>query len=117
MVTVYGIPTCSTVGKARAWLAEQGVEHSFVDFRQTPVEADRIRGWVASLGAKPLKNTSGKAYRALPAERNEWDDPTWAEQFVADPMLLKRPVIEVDGQVVMAGFRKPSVLEEALAGR
>ena len=29
MVTLYGIPNCDTVKKARAWLAEQGVEYRF----------------------------------------------------------------------------------------
>lgn len=116
MVMVYGIPSCGTVKKARSWLNERGIEHTFVDFRATPAGRERITTWVEALGAKALRNTSGKAYRALPAERSAWDDATWIDRFEEDAMLLKRPVVEVGGKPVMAGFRKPEVLEAALQG-
>lgn len=110
-LTVYGIPNCGTVKKARAWLDANGKEHTFHDFRADPVERDRIEAWVAALGSKALRNTSGKSYRALPADKKEWSDERWVEHFAADPMLLKRPVIEKDGAAVMAGFRDPSPLQ------
>lgn len=109
-ITLYGIPNCGTVKKARSWLDERGIEHRFVDFRADPVESERIAAWVEALGAKALKNTSGQSYRALPDAKNDWDDATWAARFAEDPMLIKRPVIEKDGTAVMAGFRKPELL-------
>ena len=33
-LTLYGIPNCDTVKKARAWLAERGVEVRFHDFKK-----------------------------------------------------------------------------------
>jgi arsenate reductase len=105
MITVYGIPTCDTVRKARRHLDEQGVAHTFVDFRADPVGRERIEAWVASLGAKALRNTSGQSYRALPDDKAGWSDARWVEAFAGDPMLLKRPVIERDGVAVQAGFR------------
>ena len=104
-LVVYGIPTCGTVKKARAHFDASGEPYQFVDFRAQPVDPERIRGWVRRLGAAALKNTSGGSYRALPAEKAAWDDARWAEAFVADPMLIKRPVIERDGVVTGAGFR------------
>ena len=104
-LTVYGIPNCGTVKKARAWLSERGADHAFVDFRKAPVARERVERWVEALGAKALRNTSGGSYRALPAEKKTWDDATWVEHFAADPMLIKRPVIERDGVAVQAGFR------------
>lgn len=114
LVTVYGIPNCGTVKKARAWLTEHGVAHTFVDFRTTPVAEPVIAGWVEALGSKALRNTSGGSYRALPDEKKSWDDPTWVTHFVADPMLIKRPVLEVNGTPVQAGFRTTTALEAAL---
>ena len=111
MVTVYGIPSCGTVKKARAWLEGRGVSHTFVDFRESPVGREHVERWVDALGARALKNTSGQAYRALPDDKADWDDATWTERFADDPMLVKRPVIEVDGRPVMAGFRSPEPLE------
>ena len=104
-LTVYGIPNCGTVKKARAWLDARDVAHAFHDFRTAPVAAERVKAWVAALGAKALKNTSGGSYRALPEDKKTWSDAQWAEAMAADPMLIKRPVIERDGAVVQAGFR------------
>ncbi len=114
IVTLYGIPNCGTVKKARAWLDERGIAHSFVDFRKSPVETQKIESWVGALGNKALRNTSGGSYRKLPDDKKQWDDPTWVTHFADDPMLIKRPVIEVAGTPVMAGFRKPELLESAL---
>lgn len=105
MITVYGIPNCGTVKKARKWLDARDVGHEFVDFRKTPPSRERVEAWVAALGAKKMRNTSGGSYRALPAEKADWDDTRWTAEFFADPMLVKRPVIERDGAPVQVGFR------------
>ena len=34
MIKLYGIPNCDTVKKARSWLAENGIEFEFVDFKK-----------------------------------------------------------------------------------
>ena len=104
-LVLYGIPTCGTVKKARKWLQERGVEHEFVDFRKHPPEGSKVASWVSELGAKALRNTSGGSYRALGEEKKTWSDERWIEAFSADPMLIKRPVIERDGQAVQVGFR------------
>lgn len=113
-ITVYGIPSCGTVKKARTWLLAHDMPHTFVDFRKSPVSAERVRAWVDALGAAAMKNTSGGSYRALPAEKATWDDGSWATRMAADPMLVKRPVIEVSGKPVTAGFRTPDALASAL---
>lgn len=105
MLTVYGISSCGTVKKARKWLDAQDASHEWVDFRKTPVSAERVASWVNTLGAKSMRNTSGGAYRALPADKADWDDARWADAFSADAMLIKRPIIERDGVAVQVGFR------------
>lgn len=102
-MNVYGIPTCGTVKKARKWLDDRGIAHTFVDLRATPPNASQVRAWVATFGARAMRNTSGGAYRALGPEKDTWDDEAWIRAFVADPMLIKRPVIERDGPVLV-GF-------------
>ncbi len=105
MLTVYGIPSCGTVKKALAWLTSEGVPHHFVDFRSTPPSPEQVARWTAALGAQAMRNTSGGSYRALGAEKDGWDDATWTGAFAADPMLIRRPVIEQDGAPVLVGFR------------
>ena len=103
--TIYGIQSCGTVKKARAWMLAHGINATFVDFRQSPLDADRVQSWMSAFGAKAMRNTSGASFRALPAEKSTWTDDEWVARFVADPMLIKRPVIEVDGTPKMIGFR------------
>lgn len=105
MLTVYGIPSCGTVKKARRWFDEQELAHTFVDFREDPPSRDQVDRWVATFGAKALRNTSGGAYRALGPEKKDWSEARWAEAFAAEPMLIKRPVIERGGEPVLVGFR------------
>lgn len=104
MYTIYGIPTCGTVKKARAWLDARGLATTFVDLRATPPGRAKIDAWIAAFGSAAMRNTSGGSYRALGPEKADWDDARWAEAFAGDPMLLKRPVVERDGAPVVVGW-------------
>lgn len=105
MITLYGIPSCGTVKKARAALSAAGLEHVFVDFRSTPPTRAQVERWVDTFGAPAMRNTSGGAFRALGLEKDSWGADRWAAEFAADPMLIRRPVIERDGVPVGVGFR------------
>ncbi len=110
-ITLYGIPTCGTVKKARKWLDARGVEYTWVDYREAPPDRAQLSRWLAAFTAKPMRNTSGGAYRALGPEKKSWTDEQWLEAFAGDVMLLKRPVVEVDGVPVTVGFKEPVYVE------
>lgn len=103
-LTVYGIPSCGTVKKARSWLDGARRPHRFVDFREAPPTASQVRAWVAKFGARAMRNTSGGSYRALGAEKDSWTEAEWTAAFTHDPMLIKRPVVERDGVPVIVGW-------------
>ena len=102
---IYGIPNCGTVKKAKAWLEQEGVVFEAIDFRKDPPTKTMVEACVGALGSQAMRNTSGGSYRALPEEKKTWDDNRWIDEFASDPMLIKRPIIEVDGQAVKVGFR------------
>lgn len=102
---VYGIPNCGTCKKAFSWLEANGVAYEFIDTKAAPPARTLIQDWVMALGAKPMRNTSGQAYRALGEERNDWSDEQWVDAFASNAMLLKRPLFVRDGQAVLVGFR------------
>ena len=104
-LSVYGIATCNGCKKARNWLKEEGIEHTWHDTRQTAPTRKDIAGWVKDLGNKPLRNTSGGSYRALGEEKHNWTDDQWIDAFSKDAMLLKRPLFVKDGTAVLTGFR------------
>lgn len=113
-IVVWGIPSCGTVKKARTALSEAGIEHHFRDLRSEPPTAADVDRFVDALGAKALRNTSGGAYRALPADKDGWSDAAWRDAYLQDPMLIKRPVIERDGVTIAVGFRDVDAVLRAL---
>lgn len=103
---VYGIPNCDTVKKARAWLTEQGVDHTFHDYKKQGVPAERLAAWVAAVGWEPLVNRQGTTWRKLDeATKASVVDAASAQALMlAQASVIKRPVIERDGAVVSVGF-------------
>ena len=94
--TLYGIPNCDTVKKARAWLDEHGVAYQFHDFKKQGVPAANMGRWVAALGWEPLVNRKGTMWRKLPDEvKAKVVDAASAQALMADtPSVIKRPVVE-----------------------
>ena len=111
-IVVWGIPTCGTVKKARAALQAAGISFVDRDLRSSPPSAADVDRFLEAVGAKALRNTSGASYRALPAAKDEWTSAEWRAAFLSDPMLIKRPVLEKNDQVVGVGFRDASVIEK-----
>ena len=105
---VYGIPNCGTCKKALRWLETQGIEYQFINTKEQSPTPDQIQAWVQALGSKPMRNTSGQAYRAIGEEKQAWDDAQWITAFSQDAMLLKRPLFVKDGQAVLVGFNVPA---------
>lgn len=104
-LVIYGIPTCSTCTKARRWLNDRGITHTWVNLRDSAPSLEQCTQWVKDLTAAPLKNTSGGSYRALGDEKRHWTDSEWATAFANDPMLLKRPIVVKDGHAIFTGFK------------
>ena len=104
-IAVYGIPTCGSCKKAIKWLQANNVEYEFINTKDNPPNHDAIASWVKTLGNKPMRNTSGKSYRAIGEEKKTWTDEQWIEAFSQDAMLLKRPLFVKDEKAVLVGFR------------
>lgn len=104
-VTIYGITTCDTVRKARAWLDQQGVAYRFHDFRKDGLDAATLGRWLDALGWETVLNKAGTSFRALAdAEKADLDRNRAATLILANPTLVKRPVLEAEGKVLV-GFR------------
>jgi arsenate reductase (glutaredoxin) len=104
--TVYGIPNCDTVKKARAWLAAQGVEHRFHDFKKEGVPPERLDAWLQAAGWEKLVNRQGTTWRKLePATQASVTDTASARALlIAQPSAIKRPVVEWRGGDTTVGF-------------
>lgn len=104
MTTIYGIPNCDTMKKARKWLDEAGVDYVFHDYKKAGIPAARLKAWVAEAGWEPLLNRAGTTFRKLPPEQKENINKTKALALMGEhPSMIKRPVLETDGGLLI-GF-------------
>jgi Spx/MgsR family transcriptional regulator len=102
-MTIYGIKTCSTVGKARKFMKDNGIDFDFVDYKKESVDEVKIRYWVTQLDINILFNNKGKKYRDLGLKELNLDDEGKIAWMVKENYLLKRPVIEYgEGKVHVA---------------
>lgn len=99
MIIVYGIPNCDTVKKARAWLTGRGITHEFYDFKQRGVPVERLADWAEAAGWDKLLNRQGTTWRKLaPVAQASANDAAGAQALaVANPSVIKRPVVEWQG--------------------
>ena len=105
-LTLYGIPNCDTVKKARAWLAAQGVEHAFHDFKKSGVPPRRLDAWLQAVGPDKLLNRQGTTWRKLDPElQAAAGDATGARALMLEqPSVIRRPVVEWPDGTVTVGF-------------
>jgi len=103
MIKMYGIPNCDTVKKARHYLEDKGIAYEFIDFKRTPpTETDLLR-WKTSFGGWPL-NKNGPTFRKVKDEFEELSDDEVPEFVIANTSMIKRPILEQNGQVLAIGF-------------
>ena len=105
-ITLYGIPNCDTVKKARAWLAGQGVDYAFHDFKKAGVPADRLDRWLGAAGRDKLVNRQGSTWRKLDeaTQLHAGNDAGARALMLAQPSVIKRPVVEWADGTVTVGF-------------
>jgi Spx/MgsR family transcriptional regulator len=106
-LTVYGIPNCDTVKKARKWLDANGIAYGFHDFRKHGAEAARLEEWIAAKGLDTVLNRRGTTYRQLAedAKAQAQDSHAAVTLLVHQPAMIKRPVVEHPGGILV-GFRE-----------
>ncbi|RVQ66970.1 ArsC family reductase [Croceicoccus ponticola] len=102
--TLYGIPNCDTVKKARQWLDAHGIDHAFHDYKKQGVPEAALRKWVADKGWEVLLNRRGTTFRRLDdADKADIDADKAIALMLAHPSTIKRPVVEHDGGLLV-GF-------------
>jgi arsenate reductase (glutaredoxin) len=103
-LTLYGIPNCDTVKKARAALDARSVAYVFHDYKKSGVDPVTLQDWVDRAGWERLLNRSGTTFRKLPeAEKADLDAAKAIAIMTANPSAIRRPVIDLGDELVI-GF-------------
>ena len=104
-ITLYGIPNCDTVKKARNWLADAGVDYMFHDYKKAGIDEASLRRWAGEAGWEKLLNKAGTTFRKLPdADKADIDADKAVALMLAHPSMIKRPVVEGAG-ALLVGFK------------
>lgn len=102
-MVVYGIKTCGSVKKAIKFFKDNGVDFEFVDIKKEPVSKQKIESWLEKVSIDKLFNSRGTKYRTLKLKELNLDDKGKQEWLAKENLLIKRPVIEYKGDVIV-GF-------------
>jgi arsenate reductase (glutaredoxin) len=115
-ITLYGIKNCDTMKKARAWLDGHGVAYSFHDYKIEGIAKDKLKKWCDDVGWEILLNRGGTTFRKLPdSDREGLNERKAIALMLAQPSMIKRPVLERGGKLLV-GF-KPEVYAKEVAAR
>ena len=105
-IVLYGLRNCDTCKKALAELEAAGRAVTLVDIRTEADLAAKVPAWLAAKGPQTLLNRRSTTWRTLDeAERERVEAGEAAALLIANPTLIKRPVIET-GTEVFVGWSK-----------
>ncbi len=103
---MYGIKTCSTVGKARKFMRDNKIEFDFVDYKVEQVCEEKIREWLKKVDINLLFNSRGKKYRDLKLKELNLDDEGKIKWMAKENYLIKRPVVEYGNGDVLVSYNE-----------
>ena len=111
-VTIYGIPNCDTMKKARAWLESHEVPYEFHDYKRAGIEQAYLEAWSKKVGWETLLNRAGTTFRKLSeSDKQGLNEAKAIRLMQAQPSLIKRPVLEAARGKLLVGF-KPEIYAE-----
>ena len=107
-ITLYGIPNCETVKKARGWLDGLGLDYHFHDYKKSGADEAKLREWSEARGWESILNRRGPTFRNLPDdERGDLDADRAVALMRNHTSAIKRPIVEYDhedGKGLLVGF-------------
>lgn len=105
-ITVYGIPNCNTVKKARVWLEEQGLNYTFHDFKKAGITREKLAQWSGVFGWEIVLNKKGTTWRKLDTavQAAVKDENSAIAVLLENTSAIKRPIVEVNGKPVLISF-------------
>ncbi len=106
--TLFGIPNCDTVKKARKWLDANQLSYQFQDVREQPLTIEQLQLWAEQVGWEKLFNKRSTSYRQLEQDKKDNLNELSALALILEfPTLMKRPVLQTPEQLLV-GFSDAS---------
>ncbi|MDG2550368.1 ArsC family reductase [Vibrio parahaemolyticus] len=104
-ITMFGIPNCDTIKKAKKWLEAEDIAYDFHDYRKQGIDAEMVSEFCRALGWEQVLNKRGTTYRQLAQEqRDTLNEENAIALLVENPAMIKRPILKVNDQLHI-GFK------------
>ena len=111
-LTLYGIPACDTMKKARTWLDEHSKAYAFHNYKKDGIDQTNLERWCNEHGWEKILNRAGTTFRKLDeASKADLDQAKAISLMLAQPSMIKRPVLDLGGSTLV-GF-KPELYQDA----
>ena len=110
MVTLFGIPNCDTVKKARRWLDDNGVAYHFHNYKKDGVPEKELKAWIKQAGWEVVLNRRGTTWRKLDdSVKTNIDEHSAIRIMIENPSAIKRPVL-TSSKDILIGFSEEEYL-------
>lgn len=104
-ITLFGIPNCDTVKKARSWLDANNIAYAFHDYKKFGADPAQLKSWCAAKGWEAILNRAGTTFKKLPDDaKSGLDEAKAIALMLNQPSMIKRPVVEYGGGILV-GFK------------
>ena len=102
-ITIYHNPRCSKSRQTLQLLQAAGRQPVVIEYLKTPPTVDELAGILKLLGMKPreLIRDREEKYIELGLNTSGLDDTRLIEIMVANPVLIERPIVIVDGRAAI----------------
>jgi Spx/MgsR family transcriptional regulator len=98
---IFGIKNCDKIKKTILWCAQNGKMCEFHDYRTDGLDINLLNAFLSQHTLTELVNKRSTTWRTLSDWQKENLDPSI---ILENPTLLKRPIVEIDGQFHIGYF-------------
>ena len=96
---IFGTRKCADTRKAERFFKERGVGYQFIDLAEKGISPGELRAVCQATGSDALIDSSSARFRARGLGYMDYDPE---EEILADPLLLRTPVVR-DGERAVIG--------------
>lgn len=106
MTTLYGIPNCDTIKKARKWLDDKNIAYEFHDYKKAGIDRETLESWCKEFGYETLINKRGTTWRKLDDQlKNNINETSAIKIMQENTSVIKRPVL-ISDHTKIVGFNE-----------
>ena len=100
-VQVFGVKKSADTRSALRFFAERRIKVHFVDLAERPASKGELTRFVQKFGTQALIDRGSRRFAELGLAAAARSDERWLELLVAEPLLLKLPLVRYQQQLTI----------------